>query len=64
MSLGGEFMNYQALLKIVALEYNTTPEEVESEIKEAIRAAGYDDVMTPELFISLIVAKVRKDYIS
>ena len=57
-------MNYQALLKIVALEYSTTPEEVESEIKEAIRAAGYDDVMTPELFISLIAAKVRKDYIS
>ena len=55
-------MNYKMMLQTVAKEYNTTPEEVEAGIKEAIKAAGLD--MSPQLFISLCVAKVRKDYIS
>ena len=59
---GGENMNYKRMLQLVAKEYHTTPEEVEAEIKEAIQAAGLD--MSPQLFISLCVAKVKKDYIS
>ena len=59
---GGENMNYKRMLQLVAKEYHTTPEEVEAEIKEAIKAAGLD--MSPQLFISLCVAKVKKDYIS
>ena len=55
-------MNYKRMLQLVAKEYHTTPEEVEAEIKEAIQAAGLD--MSPQLFISLCVAKGKKDYIS
>ena len=59
---GGENMNYKRMLQLVAKEYHTTPDEAEAEIKEAIKAAGLD--MSPQLFISLCVAKGRKDYIS
>ena len=59
---GGENMNYKMMLQLVAKEYNTTSQEVEDGIKEAIKAAGLD--MSPQLFISLCVAKVKKDYIS
>ena len=59
---GGEYMNYKRMIQLVAKEYNTTPDEVEAEIKEAVKAAGLD--MSPQLFISLCVAKVKKDYIS
>jgi len=55
-------MNYKMMLQLVAKEYNTTPEEVEEGIKEAIKAAGLD--MSPQMFIALCVAKVKKDYIS
>ena len=55
-------MNYKMMLQVAANEYNTTPDEVEAEIKEAIKAAGLD--MSPQLFIALCVAKVKKDYIS
>ena len=55
-------MNYKMMLQTVAKEYNTTPEEVEAGIKEAIKSAGLD--MSPQMFIALCVAKVRKDYIS
>ena len=58
---GGENMNYKRMLQLVAKEYHTTPEEVEAEIKEAIKAAGLD--MSPQMFIALCVAKVKKDYI-
>ena len=55
-------MNYKRMLQLVAKEYHTTPDEVEAEIKEAIKAAGLD--MSPQMFIALCVAKVKKDYIS
>ncbi len=55
-------MNYKRMLQTVAKEYNTTPQEVEDGIKEAIKSAGLD--MSPQLFIALCVAKVKKDYIS
>lgn len=51
-------MDYNQVLRIIADENNTTPQEVETEIKKAIKAAGYD--MSPQTFISLCVAKVKK----
>ena len=52
-------MNYNELLQTVADEYNTTPKEVESEMKNAIKAAGYN--ISPQLFISLCAAKLKDD---
>ena len=59
---GGEIMKYKKILREVAREYNTTPEEVDSEIRAAIKAAGLN--MSPQLFISMCATKVKKDYIS
>ena len=55
-------MDYKKILRSVADEYNTTPEEVEKEIKDAIKSAGLN--ITPQLFIALVTAKIKKDYIS
>lgn len=55
-------MKYKKILREVAREYNTTPEEVDSEIRAAIKAAGLN--MSPQLFISMCATKVKKDYIS
>ncbi|MBQ7596552.1 MAG: hypothetical protein IJU45_07805 [Clostridia bacterium] len=52
-------MNFEKLMKQAAAEYNTTCEEVETEIRKAIRAAGYD--MEPEIFIALAAAKVNDE---
>ena len=61
--VGGEKMTkYEKMLKLVAQEHNTTPDEVESEIKEAIKAAGLD--VSPEVFIALCVAKVRAEMLN
>ena len=58
---GGEDVNYKALLQLVAAEHNTTPEEVEAEMQAAINATGLD--ISPQLFIALCAAKIKKDYI-
>ena len=50
-------MSYKKIIKKVAKEYNTTPKEVDKEIRAAIQAAGYD--MEPDLFIALAAAKVK-----
>ncbi len=55
-------MSYQKILKQVAKENNTTPKEVDAEIRKAIEMAGYD--IEPALFISLVATKVKKDYMS
>lgn len=52
-------MEYEKILKIIALENNTTSEEVDKEIKAAIKSAGLD--MPPELFIALTAAKIKND---
>lgn len=52
-------MSYKRLLQQVAREHNTTPKEVEQEIKTAIQIAGYD--IEPALFISLIASKVKNE---
>ena len=36
--------------------------EVEKEMKKAIKAAGLD--LSPEMFISLCIDRIKKDYIS
>ena len=53
-------LDYKKILQTVAAEYKTTPAKVEKEINEAIRAAGLN--ITPQLFIAICVAKVKKDY--
>jgi len=55
-------MGYRKLLKAVAKQENTTPKEVDREIRAAIKAAGLD--MHPATFIAMCAAKVKKDYIS
>lgn len=52
-------MEYEKLLEIIAQEHNTTPKEVDKEIKLAIKSAGLD--MPPEMFIALNAAKVKND---
>lgn len=58
LSKGGEPMRYQRLLERVEKEYNTTPEEVEKEMREALKAAGYD--IEPAVFIALAASKAKK----
>ena len=50
-------MNYQELLQETAKEFGTTPQQVDREMRAAIKAAGYD--VSPEVFISLTAAKVK-----
>lgn len=58
LSKGGELMSYQKLLKQVAREHNTTPEDVDSGMRTALQMAGYD--IEPAMFIALATAKAKK----
>lgn len=58
LSKGGELMRYQRLLEQVAKENNTTPEEVENEMRKALQIAGYD--IEPKIFIALAASKAKK----
>lgn len=51
-------MSYQKLLEQVAREHNTTPEEVDSEMRTALHMAGYD--IEPTMFIALATTKTKK----
>ena len=51
-------MRYQRLLKRIANENNTTPEEVEKEMREALKTTGYD--IEPAVFIALAASKAKK----
>lgn len=51
-------MSYQKLLEQVAKEHNTTPKDVDAEMRKALLMAGYD--IDPALFISLAASKVKK----
>lgn len=55
---GGERMQYQRLLELVAKENNTTPEKVEKEMRKALQMAGYD--IEPAIFIALAASKAKK----
>lgn len=51
-------MRYQRLLEQVAKDNNTTPEEVENEMRKALQIAGYD--IEPKIFIALAASKAKK----
>ena len=51
-------MSYQKLLEQVARENNTTPQEVDSEMRTALQMAGYD--IEPAMFIALATTKEKK----
>ena len=51
-------MSYQRLLEQVAREHNTTQEEMDVEMRNALHMAGYD--IDPALFISLAASTVKK----
>ena len=59
-----EFLAFNAFamrtsqLEQVAKEHNTTPEEVDVEMRTALHMAGYD--IEPAMFIALATAKVKK----
>ncbi len=55
-------MDYQKIIEIVAKKHNTTPKEVDEEIRRAIDISGYK--MSPLIFIKLISTKIKTDYIS
>lgn len=55
-------MNYQSILELLAKKHNTTSEEIEKEMREALHLAGYD--IEPAMFIALASVKAEKDYIS
>ncbi len=51
-------MNYQKLLKQIAMEHNTTPEEVDNEMRNALHMAGFD--ISPTIFIAIAMGKAKK----
>jgi len=51
-------MSYKSLIKRVASEHNTTPKEVDREIRNAIKEAGLD--MEPAAFIAMCTEKVKE----
>lgn len=51
-------MRYQRLLEQVAKDNNTTPKEVENEMRKALQIAWYD--IEPAIFIALAASKVKK----
>ncbi len=51
--------SYENILVELAKEYKTSPDEIEREMKEAIRLSGFD--LSPELFISLCATKVKAE---
>lgn len=51
-------MSYQELLEQVAREHNTTPEEIDREMRTALQLAGYD--IEPAMFIVLAIDKAKK----
>ena len=51
-------MNYKKILKNVAKKYNTTPEQADAEIREAIKLTGLS--VSPQDFISMCSEKTKK----
>ena len=51
-------MNYRKILQKVAKEYSTSPEEVDKEIRCAIKTAGLN--VSPQVFISMCASKAKK----
>lgn len=51
-------MSYKNLIKQIAAIHNTTPNEVDTQIRKAISKAGYD--LEPKEFILMIMQRVKK----
>lgn len=51
-------MNYIKIVERIATENNTTPEEVDMEIRKALDAAQI--TIEPDLFISMVASKLGK----
>lgn len=51
-------MNYKNLIKQIAAIHNTTPNEVDTQIRKAISKAGYN--LEPKEFILMIMQRVKK----
>lgn len=56
-------MTYNKILTEIAKKEHTTEQEVDKQIRAALKAAGYEG-MAPELFICMCVMKLKKDNIS
>lgn len=52
-------MNYIKIVEQIATDNNTTPEEVDMEIRKALDAAKIS--VEPDLFISMVASKLRKN---
>ena len=52
-------MSYKSIIKQVAKEYGTTPQEVDAEIRKAIKLTGLE--ITPDTFIALNAAKAKME---
>lgn len=50
-------MSYNKLLKKVAKEHKTSKKQVDTEIRKAIKMAGYD--IEPDEFIAMLTLKVK-----
>ena len=59
MSKGGGAMNYIKIVEQIATDNNTTPEEVDMEIRNALDAAQIS--VEPDLFISMVASKLSKN---
>ena len=54
-------MNYNKILKQIAVKENISEKEIENEMKKAITMAGYD--CSVQEFIEMSVKLLEKDYI-
>ena len=52
-------MSYQNMLEKIAKQHNTTAEEVDAEIRNAITATGLD--IEPSVFIALVTGKAKNE---
>ncbi|MGN1420327.1 MAG: hypothetical protein ACI4XC_02280 [Eubacterium sp.] len=52
-------MSYQNMLEKIAKQHNTSVEEVDTEIRNAINATGLD--IEPSVFIALVTRKTKNE---
>ena len=53
-------MRYQWIIETIAKEYNTTPEEVDAEMRKAVLEAGY--LMSPRAFLAMCCDKLHSEF--
>ena len=50
-------MRYQRIIETIAKQYNTTPEEVDEEMRKAVLEAGF--LMSPRAFLAMCCDKLH-----